>query len=129
MNQSSKLILILLLITQIIVPAIIYVSFTQSTSNTSESIVLRARAPENGGWDIKNITVVGNQPIDFTFISEDVTHSFFIYEYDINIRIYPGKPVHTTITFDSPGLYSFLCHVDCGDYHLVMNGFLEVLSP
>jgi heme/copper-type cytochrome/quinol oxidase subunit 2 len=125
MRIKGNYFIVFLLIVQIVIPALI-IDYNNQYNSNEENLIIIARTFENGNWYPENITVKVNIPITITFISEDVVHSFFIFELNINQKIYPGQPVTVTYIFDKVGIYSYMCHVVCSTDHLLMSGILLV---
>ncbi len=66
--------------------------------------------------------------VDLELVSEDVAHSFFIYELGVHIDAIPGHDNHYWLRADSPGEYSIVCTQFCGTGHYTMIGQLVVLA-
>ncbi len=66
--------------------------------------------------------------IDLELVSEDVAHSFFIYELGVHIDAIPGHDNHYWLRADSPGQYRIECTQFCGTGHYTMIGQLVVVA-
>lgn len=87
-----------------------------------------ARTPENGNWSVEEINMKLGSNIILTVISDDVTHSFYIEEFNIDVELYPGKAVEITINANIAGEFIFKCYVYCSPTHTSMIGKL-IVSP
>jgi mono/diheme cytochrome c family protein/uncharacterized cupredoxin-like copper-binding protein len=95
-----------------------------------ETIEVRGRMPENGGWTPDRISVEAGQPLHLRLVSDDVVHSFAIGQSDHPvIELLPGQVVETTLVFDEPGKYTFYCTRWCGVNHWRMRGVIDVTGP
>lgn len=95
--------------------------------NNRENNII-ARIPENGNWSVKEINVKLGSIIQLTIISDDVSHSFTIEEFNIDIELYPGKEVEISINANIAGEFTFKCYVYCSPLHQKMIGKL-IVSP
>lgn len=66
--------------------------------------------------------------IDLELLSDDVAHSFFIYELGVHIDAIPGHDNHYWLRADSPGQYRIECTQFCGTGHYTMTGQLVVVA-
>lgn len=95
--------------------------------NNRENYII-ARTPENGNWSVEEINMKLGSNIILTVISDDVTHSFYIEEFNIDVELYPGKAVEITINANIAGEFIFKCYVYCSPTHTSMIGKL-IVSP
>jgi cytochrome c oxidase subunit 2 len=58
--------------------------------------------------------------------SRDVTHGFAIPEYDIVVKIEPGKTTPVSFIADKEGEFTFYCSIFCGVGHSQVEGKLVV---
>ncbi|MDF1515598.1 MAG: c-type cytochrome [Anaerolineae bacterium] len=99
----------------------------QTAHRDSSPIQLQAAMPENGGWSIDHMTVEIGEPLQLHLTSQDVIHGFAVGQITMDdIELYPGQPVTTSITFNTPGTYTFYCTRWCGPNHWRMRGTIEV---
>ncbi len=95
-----------------------------------ETIELRARMPENGGWSQEVIYGQVNVPIKLRMTSDDVVHSFALGQSSLpSVEIFPGKFSETELVFDKPGEYTFYCTRWCGANHWRMRGTIVIEGP
>jgi heme/copper-type cytochrome/quinol oxidase subunit 2 len=81
------------------------------------------------GTSIQNtLYVKAGQVVDLELVSEDVAHSFFIYELGVHIDAIPGHDNHYWLRADSPGQYKIECTQFCGTGHYTMIGQLVVVA-
>jgi heme/copper-type cytochrome/quinol oxidase subunit 2 len=73
------------------------------------------------------IVVKSGEKVRVELTSLDTTHGFKLSEYDINVKIEPGKTSTATFTAGNPGEYSIACSVYCGVGHFGMKATLVVL--
>ncbi len=93
--------------------------------NNRENFIM-ARTPENGNWSVRELNVKLGSQLQITVVSDDVTHSFKIEDYNIDVLLYPGKAVDITINADIAGEFVFKCFVYCSPSHKNMTGKLIV---
>ncbi len=98
-----------------------------SSPPEANSIELRARMPENGGWSLERITVNAGETLTLRLTSDDVVHGFAIGQDERTpVDILPGEWTETTLSFDQPGEYTYYCTRWCGANHWRMRGVIEV---
>ncbi|MFW6189496.1 MAG: cupredoxin domain-containing protein [Planctomycetota bacterium] len=130
MNKVKAALVILLLLGVTVVPAVgIFAYEAYRTRNLTADIV--ARAPERGNYTPRELTVRAGQPVRLRVRNLDtVTHGFAIPELGVDAgEIKAGHVKWLEFTPERPGSYSFYCTVWCSDYHLQMNGVLNVAGP
>jgi len=102
----------------------------QQITAQPETIELRARMPENGGWSQEFIYGQVNVPIKLRMTSDDVVHSFALGQSSRpSVEIFPGKFSETELTFDQAGEYTFYCTRWCGANHWRMRGTIVIEGP
>ncbi len=99
--------------------------FRRSRRFTAE---LTARAPENGNWYPRTLTVpVGKEVRLFIRNIETVTHGFAIPDLGVAVEeIKAGNVKTVNFTPRKRGTYPFMCTVWCSDRHMQMRGKLVV---
>jgi cytochrome c oxidase subunit 2 len=81
------------------------------------------------GLTVQNqLYVKVGEVVDLTVISDDVAHSFFIYQLGVHIDAIPGHINHAWFRADQPGTYLIECTQFCGTGHYTMKGQL-IVSP
>jgi len=95
--------------------------------NPENSIELRGKMPEAGGWTPDVLHAQVGEPLHLRLTADDVVHGFGIGQSDHPVvDIEPGKMTDLTLTFDEPGTYTFYCTRWCGVNHWRMRGTIEV---
>lgn len=93
------------------------------------AILVRARLPENGGWSPAALTVPAGIPLHLRLTSDDVVHGFAVGQTDLTpVVVIPGEISEVTLTFKTPGKYTYYCTRWCGPDHWRMRGTIEVLA-
>ncbi len=67
--------------------------------------------------------------IEFTGISQDVIHGFWLPQLHFQRQFLPGYVTRFDLRFDKPGLYGGECSVFCGDQHSQMHFAIQAVSP
>jgi plastocyanin/mono/diheme cytochrome c family protein len=94
-------------------------------------IHVAAWAPEAGGFSPSVIQVDAGETVTLRFMSMDVTHGVAIgsgLDADLGF-IDPGEQGDITLTFDTPGTYTYYCTTWCSKDHWRMRGVIEVRDP
>ncbi len=120
--------LILLATAGIIVTAY---SYENMLNGERKTIVLSARSPELGNWDLTDINLVAGEPVVIKIKNIDtVTHGFAIPELGIGtdqlIEIKAGHVERIYLTPTKEGTYFFMCTVWCSSQHPKMVGKITV---
>lgn len=80
-------------------------------------------------WELDNIRLQANQPVEFRVTSGDVNHGFGIYDSSLRlltqIQAMPGYTNVMRYTFQTPGTYKVMCLEYCGLAH---HGMLAELT-
>lgn len=74
----------------------------------------------------REITVPVGSQVTLYVTSKDVQHGFLLEGTNINMMIVPGQVSKLTVTFDKPGVYTWVCHEYCGLGHAAMFGQVTV---
>lgn len=91
--------------------------------NKSVEIQVTAR---QWSFDPNTITVKKGDKVKLIITSQDVTHSFSLPGYNINVQLSSGTPMIVEFTADKVGEFPFRCSVFCGSGHSSMAGTLIV---
>jgi len=90
-------------------------------------VEIRATMPEKGGWLPDTLTAEVGAPLKLGLISDDVMHGFAVGRTGWPaVDVKPGQMTEMTLTFDSPGTYTYYCTRWCGPNHWRMRGTIEV---
>lgn len=92
-----------------------------------QAITITAQVPPKGGFQPRTISVKQGQLVRLRLTSRDVTHGFYVPDFNIRqVVISPGK--FTTVEFvaDKAGTFPFYCNILCSMQHGSMNGKLIV---
>jgi len=89
--------------------------------------LVHARLAENGGFRPDVLRAEVGVPLHLRLTSDDVVHGFAVGKMDMqSVDVLPGKVADVTLTFDTPGTYTFYCTRWCGINHWRMRGTIEV---
>lgn len=69
-----------------------------------------------------------DEPVEFTLLSQDVIHSFYIRDFLYKLDVIPGRDNRFVVTAREIGTYHAQCAELCGVDHALMRFTLEVLS-
>lgn len=116
------------LVLAILVATLAGISYVDSAYKERDSAVtVTAQVPLKGGFQPRNIRVRQGQVVRLRLTSRDVTHGFYMPDFNIRqVAISPGK--FTTVEFvaDKAGTFPFYCNILCSMQHGSMNGKLIV---
>ncbi len=92
------------------------------------TVELNARAPDNGNWYPRTITVPYGKEVKMLIRNiETVSHGFALPAFDIAVgEIKAGQVKTVTFTPMKRGTFKFMCTVWCSERHMEMNGELIV---
>lgn len=97
------------------------------SDRSSPVVEIHARMPHDGGFLPGEIQAVAGEPLRLRLVSDDVLHGFAVGQTDFpEIDLYPGQTVETTLVFDQPGRYTYVCTRWCGPDHWRMRGVIDV---
>lgn len=105
--------------------------YEESLNRGQRTIILSARAPENGNWDLPEISLVQGEPVRFKIRNIDtVTHGFAIPELGVGINepieIKAGHVAIVDITPARSGTFLYMCTVWCSKSHPLMTGRIKI---
>lgn len=126
----GALFLIILATAGVIIAAYAYENMLNSERKT---IVLSARSPETGNWDLPEITLIKGEPVIIKIRNVDtVTHGFSIPELGIGvdhlIEIKAGHVDRVELIPTKEGTYFYMCSVWCSSQHPKMTGKINVVE-
>lgn len=87
------------------------------------------RYPSTGVVTADEVHIPANRQINFSMVSRDVIHSFFMPQIGGKRDVVPGQENHITLTATIPGEYWGQCTEFCGDSHANMRFRVFVDSP
>ncbi|OGW93369.1 MAG: hypothetical protein A3I73_05650 [Omnitrophica bacterium RIFCSPLOWO2_02_FULL_45_16] len=92
------------------------------------TVELIARAPDNGNWYPRKITVPFGKKVKILIRNiETVTHGFALPDFNVAVKeIKAGEVVVVEFTPDKKGAFPFMCTVWCSDQHMNMTGEIVV---
>src|SRR3989338_179707 len=92
------------------------------------TVELIARAPDNGNWYPRKITVPFGKKVKILIRNiETVTHGFALPDFNVAVKeIKAGEVVVVEFTPDKKGAFQFMCTVWCSDQHMNMTGEIVV---
>ena len=67
--------------------------------------------------------------IEFSGISRDVIHGFWVPQLHFQRQLLPGYGTRFDLRFDKPGFYGGECSVFCGEQHSQMHFEIQAVSP
>lgn len=79
-------------------------------------------------WEFSPATIIVNQgdKVRIKITSVDVTHSFMLKDFNVNVKLEPNKTQIIEFVADKFGVFPFRCGVPCGEGHRNMTGTLVV---
>jgi cytochrome c oxidase subunit 2 len=87
------------------------------------------RYPSTGVVTADEVHIPVNRQINFSMVTRDVIHSFFMPQIGGKRDVVPGQENHITLTANTPGEYWGQCTEFCGDSHANMRFRVFVDSP
>ena len=109
MKYARFLALLLLL-----VPALAATARAADRDESPRTITLTAKRFE---FVPSTITLKKGETVRFLVTSEDVTHGLFLRPLKIDTDLTPGKTEELTVTPQSAGTFTAICHHFCGSGH------------
>jgi cytochrome c oxidase subunit II len=68
------------------------------------------------------ITVNQGDTVILNLKSTDVTHGFYLKDFNIDKKLEPNQTVQVKFVADKKGTFTFRCNVPCGEGHMEMTG-------
>jgi mono/diheme cytochrome c family protein/heme/copper-type cytochrome/quinol oxidase subunit 2 len=92
---------------------------------------VRARLPEQGGWDGDQLRVASGRRVNLTVASVAGTHSFALAHTDVRSTqpLTPGEKETVEFVAPAPGRYVLYCTTWCSPDHWRMRTVIEVYDP
>ena len=92
------------------------------------TVELIARAPNNGNWYPRKITVPYGKEVKILIRNiETVSHGFALPDFNVAVKeIKAGEVAVVKFTPDKKGVFPFMCTVWCSNEHLHMTGEIIV---
>lgn len=124
-NELAAVALIFLATIGTVLGILGFENFRKSRLYTVELI---ARAPDNGNWYPRKITVPFGKKVKILIRNiETVTHGFALPDFNVAVKeIKAGEVVVVEFTPDKKGAFPFMCTVWCSDQHMNMTGEIVV---
>lgn len=95
-----------------------------------QTLELRARIAEAGGWSPAAFTAEVGVPVTLRLVADDMDHGFAIGQMaGTRVAMPLGQPQTLTVTFARPGRYMFYCTRWCSPAHWRMRGTIDVIDP
>jgi cytochrome c oxidase subunit 2 len=98
----------------LLVPALIGTARAADRAEEPRAIVITAKRFE---FVPSTITLKKGETVKLVVTSEDVTHGFFLRPLKIDTDITPGQTQEITVTPQSAGTFTAICHHFCGAGH------------
>ena len=95
---------------------------------TGEQWLWNYTYPQYGNIQGTTLVLPVNRPVEFTVVSIDVQHSFWIPAMGIKEDAVPGETNHISVTPTAIGTYIVRCAELCGLYHAYMETPVKVVS-
>lgn len=129
MGKLERVALILVIFAVLGVPMIIFgyqklVYPVQAAAEGEIPIVINRF--EDGGFQPPVIQVKKGQTVRLKLMSHDVTHSFMLMDYHVEVEVKPGPPVYVEFVASDEGSHPFQCNIKCSPLHQSMVGTLVV---
>lgn len=99
-----------------------------ATTATKETVKEFTITAKDWQFSPSNISVKKGDKVRLTITSADVTHSFKLKDYNLDVMLEPGQTQTVEFVADKAGTFSFRCGVPCGEGHSDMTGTLTVIE-
>ncbi len=98
---------------------------TEKRSATPKEVLITAK---RYSFTPSEITLKKGEVVTLVFVSEDVTHGFFLPEWSLKAEIHKNHPVRLTFVPDKVGTFEARCSYFCGSGHGSMRLFYHVVD-
>jgi cytochrome c oxidase subunit 2 len=98
----------------LLLPALVATASVGDHGGESRAIVITAKRFE---FVPSTITLKKGETVKLFVTSEDVTHGFFLRPLKIDTDLIPGETQQITVTPQSAGTFTAVCHHFCGSGH------------
>jgi cytochrome c oxidase subunit II len=98
----------------LLVPALVVTASAADRPEEPHAIVITAKRFE---FVPSTITLKKGETVKLVVTSEDVTHGFFLRPLKIDTDLTPGETQQITVTPQSAGTFTAICHHFCGAGH------------
>ena len=98
----------------LLVPALVMTAKADDIGKEPRAIVITAKRFE---FVPSTITLKKGETVKLVVTSEDVTHGLFIRPLKIDTDLTPGKTEELTVTPQTAGTFTAICHHFCGAGH------------
>lgn len=106
---------------------IFFTPYGQSAPDGAQRVSVRG---VQFAWVIAPKRVRAGVPVEFSVVSDDVSHGFAVYDprqvFQFQVQVVPDRPTRLVHTFTRPGTYEVLCFEFCGVDHHKMETTFEV---
>jgi len=103
-----------LLLALLLLPALVVTARAADRGEEPRAIVITAKRFE---FVPSSITLKKGETVKLMVTSEDVTHGFFLRPLKIDTDLTPGETQEITVTPQSAGTFTAICHHFCGSGH------------
>jgi cytochrome c oxidase subunit 2 len=98
----------------LLLPALVVTARASDSAEEPRSIAITAKRFE---FVPSTITLKKGETVKLVVTSEDVTHGFFLRPLKIDTDLVPGETQQITVTPQSAGTFTAICHHFCGAGH------------
>jgi cytochrome c oxidase subunit 2 len=98
----------------LLLPVLVVTTRAGARGEEPRAIVITAKRFE---FAPSTITLKKGETVKLLVTSEDVTHGFFLRPLKIDTDLTPGKTEELTVTPQSAGTFTAICHHFCGSGH------------
>lgn len=113
--------------------ATLYLSFRHIPRDATEIYVVgkqwmwKLQHPE-GRWEMNELHIPVNRPVQLVMTSEDVIHAFFVPAFRLKQDVIPGQYTRMWFKPTKVGTYHLFCAEFCGTLHSRMTGTVTVME-
>ena len=98
----------------LLLPALVVTARAADRDEGPRAVTITARRFE---FVPSTITLKKGETVKLVVTSEDVTHGFFLRPLKIDTDLVPGETQQITVTPQSAGTFTLICHHFCGSGH------------